>query len=247
MSLVVALLATQAMAAGGIDNAALRNDADGHNWAAYGRTFGETHYSPLAEINRETVPRLNLAWTLDLDVTNNQSTPLAVEGVIYVASGYSIVHAVDAKTGKLLWRYDPEVARVVGSKLRTGWGMRGLAFWKGRLYFGTHDGRLIALDARTGKPAWSVQTLDTNDGSFISGPPRVFKDKVIIGFGGGDFGAVRGYVTASTPTPASSCGAGGPCPAIRPRASRTRPWKWPPAPGPASGGNTAAAAPCGTP
>ena len=122
---VIAFLATQAMAAGTIDNTALRNDTDGHNWAAYGRTFGETHYSPLAEINRETVPRLNLAWTLDLDVTNNLSTPLAVEGVIYVASGYSIVHAVDAKTGKLLWRYDPEVARVVGTKLRTGWGIRG--------------------------------------------------------------------------------------------------------------------------
>jgi quinohemoprotein ethanol dehydrogenase len=194
--LVFALLATQAMAAGGIDNAALGNDADGHNWAAYGRTFGETHYSPLAEINRETVPRLNLAWTRDLEVTSNLSTPLAVDGVIYVASGYSIVHAVDAKTGKLLWRFDPEVAKVAGNKLRTGWGIRGLAFWKGRLYFGTHDGRLIALDAKTGKPAWSVQTLDTHDGSYISGPPRVFNDKVVIGFGGADFGAVRGYVTA---------------------------------------------------
>ncbi len=197
MVLIYALLAAQAMAAGTtVDNAALRNDADGHNWAAYGRTFDETHYSPLTEINRDTVPRLNLAWTLDLDVTNNLSTPLAVEGVIYVASGYSIVHAVDAKTGKLLWRYDPDVAKVVGNKLRTGWGMRGLAFWKGRLYFGTHDGRLIALDAKTGTPVWSVQTLEQNDVSFISGPPRVFNDKVIIGFGGGDFGAVRGYVTA---------------------------------------------------
>jgi quinohemoprotein ethanol dehydrogenase len=190
-------LATQAMSAGAvIDNAALRNDSDGRNWAAYGRTFDETHYSPLTEINRETVGRLRLAWTLDLDVTNNLSTPLAVDGVIYVASGYSFVHAVDAKTGKLLWRYDPEVAKLVGNKLRTGWGIRGLAFWKGRLFFGTHDGRLIALDAKTGKPAWTVQTLDANDGSFISGPPRVFNDKVVIGFGGGDFGAVRGYVTA---------------------------------------------------
>jgi quinohemoprotein ethanol dehydrogenase len=194
--LIACALASDAMAAGAIDNAALRNDADGRNWAAYGRTFGETHFSPLTEINRETVPRLNLAWTLDLDVTNNLSTPLAVDGVIYVASGYSLVHAVDAKTGKLLWRYDPEVAKVVGNKLRTGWGIRGLSFWKGRLFFGTHDGRLIALDARTGKPAWSVQTIDTADGSFISGPPRVFNDKVVIGFGGGDFGAVRGYVTA---------------------------------------------------
>jgi len=179
-----------------VDNAALNNEADGHNWAAYGRTFSEAHYSPLAEINRETVPRLNLAWTLDLDVTNNLSTPLAVDGVIYVASGYSFVHAVDAKSGKLLWRYDPEVPKAAGTKLRTGWGIRGLAFWKGRLFVGTHDGRLIAVDAKTGKPAWSVQTVDPADGSYISGPPRVFNDKVVIGFGGGDFGAVRGYVTA---------------------------------------------------
>jgi quinohemoprotein ethanol dehydrogenase len=192
-----AALAANALAAGGVvDNSVLNNGADGHNWPAYGRTFDETHFSPLAEINRETVPRLSLAWTLDLDVTSNQSTPLAVGGVIYVVSGYSIVHAVDAKTGKLLWRYDPEVAKVAGAKLRTAGGMRGLAFWKGRLYFGTHDGRLIALDAKTGKPVWSVETLDPADGSYISGPPRVFNDKVVIGFGGADFGAVRGQVTA---------------------------------------------------
>ncbi|HEV8444683.1 MAG TPA: PQQ-dependent dehydrogenase, methanol/ethanol family [Steroidobacteraceae bacterium] len=196
---ILGFLCGASLAAGAaniIDNAALTTGTDGHNWAAYGRTFDETHYSPLAEINRGTVPRLNLAWTLDLDVTNNLSTPLAVEGVIYVASGYSFVHAVDAKTGKLLWRYDPEVAKVAGNKLRTGWGIRGLAFWKGRLFVGTHDGRLIAIDAKTGKPVWSVQTLDPNDGSFISGPPRVFNDKVIIGFGGADFGPIRGYVTA---------------------------------------------------
>ena len=195
-SVLAVLFAVSALAATTVDNAALRNENDGRNWPAYGRTFSETHYSPLTEINRETVPRLNLAWTLDLDVTNNLSTPLAVDGIIYVASGYSFVHAVDAKTGKLLWRYDPEVAKAAGTKLRTGWGIRGLSFWKGRLFVGTHDGRLISLDAKTGQPVWTVQTLDANDGSFISGPPRVFNDKVIIGFGGGDFGAVRGYVTA---------------------------------------------------
>ena len=195
-SVLAVLFAASVLAATTVDNAALRNENDGRNWPAYGRTFSETHYSPLSEINRETVPRLNLAWTLDLDVTNNLSTPLAVDGIIYVASGYSFVHAVDAKTGKLLWRYDPEVAKAAGTKLRTGWGIRGLSFWKGRLFVGTHDGRLISLDAKTGQPVWTVQTLDANDGSFISGPPRVFNDKVIIGFGGGDFGAVRGYVTA---------------------------------------------------
>jgi quinohemoprotein ethanol dehydrogenase len=195
-ALLFTMAAAVVAASGTVDNAALNDEADGRNWAAYGRTFSESHYSPLTEINRETVSRLNLAWTLDLDVTNPISTPLAVDGVLYVAAGYSLVHAVDAKTGKLLWRYDPEVAKVAGKKLRTGWGIRGLAYWKGRVYVGTHDGRLLALDAKKGTLDWSVQTLDPNDGTFISGPPRVFNDKVIIGFGGADFGPVRGYVTA---------------------------------------------------
>src|SRR5689334_2100907 len=123
LSLALVSFAAGALAASNtIDNAALNDEADGRNWAAYGRTFSESHYSPLTEINRGTVARLNLAWTLDLDITNPISTPLAVDGVVYVAAGYSFVHAVDAKTGKLLWRYDPEVSKVAGKKLRTGWG-----------------------------------------------------------------------------------------------------------------------------
>ena len=179
-----------------IDDRALTDDNDGRNWAAYGRTYGETHYSPLTEINAATIRRLGLAWSLDLEPQNVMSTPLAVDGVIYLAVGYSIVHAVDARSGKLLWRYDPGAVQRAGAKLRVGWGIRGLAFWKGRLFVGTHDGRLLAIDARDGTLAWSAQTLDPADGSFISGPPRVFDDKVVIGFGGGDFGALRGYVTA---------------------------------------------------
>ena len=131
LAILAALCTASALAATTIDDAALKDEADGRNWAAYGRTFSEGHYSPLSEINRETVSRLNLAWTLDLDVTNNLSTPLAVDGVIYVASGYSFVHAVDVKTGKLLWRYDPEVAKAAGAKLRTGWGIRGLSYLEG--------------------------------------------------------------------------------------------------------------------
>ncbi|HEV7609949.1 MAG TPA: PQQ-binding-like beta-propeller repeat protein [Steroidobacteraceae bacterium] len=167
-------------------------DFDGGNWASVGRTAGETRYSPLTEINRETVTRLKLAWTLDLDVGSAQSTPLAVDGVLYVAAGYSVVHAVDARNGKLLWRFDPEAAKVAGKKLRAGSGTRGLAYSNGRLFVGTHDGRLIALDAKKGTPIWSTPTLDPNDGSFIDGAPRVFNDKVAIGFG--DSGTVHGAV-----------------------------------------------------
>jgi quinohemoprotein ethanol dehydrogenase len=179
-----------------IDDRALADESDGTNWAAYGRTYRERHYSPLTEINATTIDRLGLAWSLDLEPQSVMSTPLAVDGVVYLAVGYSVVHAVDARSGRLLWRYDPGVTQRAGAKLRTGWGIRGLAFWKGRLYVGTHDGRLLAIDARDGTPVWSVQTVDPADGSFISGPPRVFDDKVVIGFGGGDFGPIRGYVTA---------------------------------------------------
>jgi quinohemoprotein ethanol dehydrogenase len=124
------------------------------------------------------------------------TAPLAVDGVLYFAAGYSIVHAMDAQTGELLWRFDPGAAEAAGMKLRGGWGIRGIAFWKGKVYTGTHDGRLIALDAETGKPVWSVQTLDPDDASYITGPPWVFNGKVAIGHGGADFGPVRGYVTA---------------------------------------------------
>ncbi|HYJ42749.1 MAG TPA: PQQ-binding-like beta-propeller repeat protein [Steroidobacteraceae bacterium] len=171
----------------------LNPEFDARNWASIGRSVGDTHYSPLTEINRATVGRLRLAWTLDLDVGNAQSTPLAVDGVLYVAAGYSMVYAVDALTGKVLWKYDPGVTQVAGKKLRAGAGVRGLAYSTGRLFVGTHDGRLIALDAKKGAALWSTPTLDPNDATFISGAPRVFKGKVAIGFG--DSGTTPGRVS----------------------------------------------------
>jgi quinohemoprotein ethanol dehydrogenase len=193
--LIASVAAVAAVTAGAAAAATAGSDS-GDNWPAYGHDPEETHYSPLARINRRTVSKLGLAWSLDLAPAHVLSTPLAVDGVIYIAVGYSIVHAVDARSGKLLWQYDPKVTAVAGRKLRTGWGIRGLAYDKGRLFVGTHDGRLLALDAQHGRLLWSVATLPRDDGSFISGPPRVLKDKVIIGFGGSDFGPVRGYVTA---------------------------------------------------
>ena len=171
------------------------DDADPRNWTSYGRVATESHFSPLTEINRDTVSRLRLAWTLDLDVTSVNSTPLAVDGVLYVAAGYSIVSAVDGRTGKLLWRYDPGVAAIAGRKLRSGAGIRGLAYSSGRLFVGTHDGRLIALDARKGGVVWGVEVLNKGDFTFISGAPRVFNDRVVIGFGDShaEFGAIEVY------------------------------------------------------
>ena len=98
--------------------------------------------------------------------------------------------------GKIRWTYDPHVAQVAGYKLQEGWGIRGIAYSGGRLYLGTQDGRLIALDAESGAPVWIVQTTALNDGLYITGAPRIFHGKVIIGNGGSDFSDARGYVTA---------------------------------------------------
>ncbi len=179
-----------------IGNAELADEQDGTNWPAFGRTFGEGHYSPLKQIDETTVARLGLAWSLDLDVHNAITAPLAVDGVIYLAAGHGVVHAVQAKTGKLLWRYDAKAPEAAGEKLRVAWGIRGLAFWKDRVYAGTSDGRLIALNAKDGTLAWSTLTVDPKNGAVITGAPRAFNGKIVIGFAGGDFGALRGYVTA---------------------------------------------------
>jgi len=190
---VAAALLVCAAAATAANQSPLSPDFDARNWASIGRTAGETHYSPLTEINRDTVGRLRLAWTLDLEVSNAQSTPLAVDGVIYLAAGYSMVYAVDALTGKVLWQYDPGVTKVAGKKLRAGAGVRGLAYAAGHLFVGTHDGRLIALEAKKGAVVWTTPTLDAHDSTFISGAPRAFMGKVAIGFG--DPGTTPGRVS----------------------------------------------------
>lgn len=167
---------------------------DGRNWLGYGRTFSEQHYSPLTQINQANLKRLGLEWWLDLDPENAVTQPIAVDGVLYFAIGYSIVHAVDAAKGKLLWRYDPKAAEKAGINLRYFGGSRGIAWWNGKIYTGTHDGRLIAIDAKTGTPVWSVQTFDKDAAANIAGAPRVFDGKVIIGYSS-DMGKNRGYVT----------------------------------------------------
>jgi quinohemoprotein ethanol dehydrogenase len=195
-ALAMTMFAGAASHAATADKASLADEPDPRNWASPGRTSNETRFSPLDEINRETVGRLRLAWSLDLAVGSAHSTPLAVDGVVYVAAGYSVVHAVDAKTGKVLWRYDSDAATLANQKLRAGSGIRGLAYQKARLFVGTQDGRLVALDAKKGSVAWTAQVLEPADRSFISGAPRVCGDKVVIGFGAGAADEIRGAVTA---------------------------------------------------
>ncbi len=181
-----------------VDDKYLSTDGDGSNWAAYGRTSSETRYSPLDQINAGNVKKLGIQWALDLP--NERSligTPLAIDGVIYFTGSYSYTRAVDARSGKVLWQYDPKVIEHAGDRLRIMWDTnRGPAFYKGKLIITTVDGRLIALDAKTGKMLWETMTIDPRRSYYITGAPKVFRDKVIIGNGGTEHEAARGYVTA---------------------------------------------------
>jgi PQQ-dependent dehydrogenase (methanol/ethanol family) len=171
-------------------------DKEPGNWMSHGRTYSEQRYSPLQQINGKTVDKLGLAWFHDFDTARGmEATPLMVDGVIYTTSSWSKVHALDARTGKLLWSYDPKVR---GEKLRhtcCGPVNRGVAAWQGQVFVGALDGRLIALDAATGKVNWEVATVDTTLPYTITGAPRIIDGKVLIGNGGAEFG-VRGFITA---------------------------------------------------
>ncbi len=184
--------------AGAITDERIRNHAEEPDaWLAHGRTRDEQRFSPLTDINRDNVAQLGLAWSIDLGTKRTQeSTPIVVDGVMYFTSTWSRVYAVDAKNGDLLWKYDPEVPGAWARRSCCDVVNRGVAVYEGRVYAGTLDGRLIALDAATGKLAWEVDTLvDRSRFYTITGAPRVANGKVFIGNGGAEFG-VRGYVTA---------------------------------------------------
>jgi len=183
-----------------IDSRRITNaDAEPENWLAHGRTSSEQRYSPLDQINESNVGELSLAWYTDLDTNRGQeATPIVVDGVLYSTSAWSKVQAVDAKTGRLLWQYDPEVPGIWDVRACCGVQNRGVAVWKGRVYSATLDGRLIALDAETGELFWEINTTDQAQSYTITGAPRVIGDKLIIGNGGAEFG-VRGYVSVYDP------------------------------------------------
>jgi quinohemoprotein ethanol dehydrogenase len=180
-----------------IDAARLANaDRDGSNWLSYGRTYTEQRYSPLARINDSNAKQLGLAWYADLDTDRGQEgTPLVIDGVLYTSTAWSMLKAYEGKTGKLLWSYDPEVPRELGVNGCCDVVSRGIAAWKGKIYLATFDGRLVAVDAKTGKGAWSVVTVDKSKPYTITGAPRVFNGKVLIGNSGAEYG-VRGYISA---------------------------------------------------
>ena len=171
-------------------------DGEPGNWMTHGRTYSEQRFSPLKEITDRNVENLGLAWYFDLDTDRGQeATPLVVDGVMYVSTAWSKVFAINAATGAQLWSYDPKVPREWDVNACCDVVNRGVAVWKGKVFVGTLDGRLVALNAANGKLVWETVTVDPRFRYSITGAPRVAKGKVIIGNGGAEFG-VRGYVTA---------------------------------------------------
>ena len=182
-----------------VDESALKNADKGTEWVTYGHTYSEQRYSPLKQIDTTNVSRLGLAWSYEVGPGGGpqEATPLFANGVLYGITNWSITFAVDARTGKEMWRYDPQV--VPGSvRLCCGVISRGIALYEGKVIVPVVDGRLVALDAATGKVLWSVVTVpkENSQNYSLTMAPRVMKGKVIIGNAGAEFAPYRGYLAA---------------------------------------------------
>lgn len=180
----------------GVDQERIANaDSEPGNWLTHGRTYNEQRFSPLDQIDADNIGELSLAWSLDTDTTRGlEATPIVVDGTMYISLTWGVTIAVDAASGAELWRFDPEVPGTWGRYGCCDVVNRGVAVWKGRVYVASFDGRLFALDAKDGSVVWEVNTIPGSPYT-ITGAPRVFGDKVVIGNGGAEYG-VRGYVTA---------------------------------------------------
>ena len=174
----------------------LNAESEPASWMSYGRTYSEQRYSPLKQVNTESVDKLGLAWSFDFNTARGiEATSIVVDGVMYTTSSWSIVHAIDARTGKHLWTYDPKVDKAKSKHGCCDVVNRGVAVWEGQVFVGVFDGRLVALDAASGGVNWEVATVDSSLPYTITGAPRVIDGKVLIGNGGAEYG-VRGFISA---------------------------------------------------
>src|SRR5688572_21662803 len=155
-------------------------DREPDQWLSVGRTYDEQRFSPLARINTDNISKLGLAWFADLDTNRGQeATPLVIDGVMYFSTAWSKVKAYEAASGKVLWAYDPKVPAETAGRGCCDVVNRGLAAWNGKIFVGSYDGRLIALDAKNGTVVWDVITVDRTKPYTITGAPRVVKGKVL--------------------------------------------------------------------
>ena len=168
------------------------------SWPKIGFNDAETRDSPLRQISTTNVAALKPAWFADLTSVSQrafEATPLVVDGTLYIVTAWSVALAFDAKTGRELWRYDPHVDKSLGIKGCCGPASRGLAYAQGKIFLAAYDGRLVALDAHSGRALWTTATVDHGQDYTVTGAPRIIGNRVIIGNGGAEYG-VRGYVTA---------------------------------------------------
>ncbi|MFP6825814.1 MAG: PQQ-dependent dehydrogenase, methanol/ethanol family [Pseudohongiellaceae bacterium] len=197
-SLLCSFVSAQQSSSTLVNDPAMADESQGENWLAFGRTYSEQRFSPLTQINQSNVGGLELDWYVDLPNSRSLvSTPLVVDGIMYFISSMNIVRAVDATSGEELWRYDPQVAQYASRRMRAGWdNSRGIGIWEDKVFVATWDGRLIGIDRNDGRELWSVQTIDPELAMYITGAPKIFKGKVLIGNGGTENGPNRGYITA---------------------------------------------------
>ncbi|HEY1613602.1 MAG TPA: PQQ-dependent dehydrogenase, methanol/ethanol family [Rhizomicrobium sp.] len=171
-------------------------DPPAEDWLSNGRGYSEQRFSPLTQINTANVKQLGVAWEFRTNsVRGLEATPVVANGVMFVTAAWSKVFALDARSGRLLWSYDPHVPGAWGRYACCDVANRGVALWKGAVYVGTLDGRLVKLDARTGNALWDVNTIDRSKAYTITGAPRIVKGLVMIGNGGAEYDT-RGYVSA---------------------------------------------------
>jgi quinohemoprotein ethanol dehydrogenase len=187
---------------GNVDAARLlAADTEPQNWFTGGRDKDGTYYSPLTGFNAKNVKQLGFAWQYDLGspMRGQEATPIVIDGIMYTSGTWGYVYAVDAATGKELWRYDPKPDYFRGRHPCCDLVNRGVAVWKGKVYVASVDGRLQALDAATGKKVWEADTITDHKLPYSSsGAPQIAGNVVVIGNSGADMGhtAVRGYVAA---------------------------------------------------
>jgi PQQ-dependent dehydrogenase (methanol/ethanol family) len=166
------------------------------DWLSNGRDYREQRFSPLSQINTGNVTKLGVVWEFRTFSTRAlEASPIVANGVMFITAPWSKVFALDAKTGKQIWAYDPHVPGAWGRYACCDVPNRGVAIWKGAVFVATLDGRLVKLDAATGTPLWIVNTTDRQKAYTITGAPRLVKGLVVIGNGGAEYD-VRGYVGA---------------------------------------------------
>ena len=194
--------ATAPKMAGDVDAARLQAaDLEPQNWFTGGRDQDGSYYSPLSDIDAKNIQRLGFAWQYDLGnpKRGQEATPIVIDGVMYTSGTWGYVYAVNAATGKELWRYDPKPDYFRGRHPCCDLVNRGVAVWKGKVYVASVDGRLHALDAATGRKIWEADTITDHKLPYSStGAPQIAGSVVMIGNSGADMGhgAVRGYVAA---------------------------------------------------